>query len=156
MVVTKSRKSKSIKSKKFRNKKTKKVGKLRGGAASSLTGLYQGPSAYGQYSKRSNIVEETSPQKNLSMPSLRQMTRGPNAMNLGFGNLKIRMPGMPMPMPNMTSLRQMSRGPNAMNLGIGNSKLYRGSSGTTIRGKTPTGSITIKGAKLSAKSFKPQ
>ena len=32
MVVTKSRKSKSLKSKKFRNKKTKKVGKMRGGA----------------------------------------------------------------------------------------------------------------------------
>ena len=32
MVVTKSRKSKSIKSKKFRNKKTKKVGKMRGGS----------------------------------------------------------------------------------------------------------------------------
>ena len=31
MVVTKSRKSKSLKSKKFRNKKTKKVGKMRGG-----------------------------------------------------------------------------------------------------------------------------
>ena len=121
-----------------------------------MTGLYQGPSAYGQYSKRSNIVEETAPQKILSMPSLRQMTRGPNAMNLGFGNPKIRMPGTPM--PNMTSLRQMSRGPNAMNLGIGNSKFYRGSSGTTIRGrgKTPTGGVTFKGDKLSGKRFKPQ
>ena len=36
MVVTKSRKSKSLKSKKFRNKKTKKVGKMRGGVNNYL------------------------------------------------------------------------------------------------------------------------
>ena len=53
MVVTKSRKSKSLKSKKFRNKKTKKVGKMRGGSNNNFGGFgknsnlqFSNPNAY--------------------------------------------------------------------------------------------------------------
>jgi hypothetical protein len=102
MVVTKSRKSKSLKSKKFRNKKTKKVAKMRGGGEDFIdfsTGAFsfKNPLHTNAANLKNRIKKIPS---NVKQVELRTKFKRPGFG--GFGKSGIRMVKMP-PNTNYTN-----------------------------------------------------